>query len=104
MVQAAVDALAGSIASAAHEAGRREDDEQFHTPFEQAAAQEGYRFAGGKLDDVAIVCGVVRKGAAPEEQPPLRSVDNFVADEGVGAVIPTARDSSTSATSSDTAI
>ena len=36
--------------------------------FEEAAAREGYRFAGGKLDDVAVVCGVVRPGAQPAER------------------------------------
>jgi protein phosphatase PTC7 len=71
--QAAVDALADMIAKQAHEIGLREDDADVRTPFMVAAATEGMRFAGGKLDDVAVVCGVVRAG----ERPPRRMLDNF---------------------------
>ena len=72
-VQTAVDELAQSIANEAHNVGLREDEEGLHTPFEVAAAQEGMRFCGGKLDDVAVVCGVVRAGAPP----PQRVLSNF---------------------------
>ena len=63
--QLAVDALAEKIAREAHEVGLREDEEGLHTPFELAAAQEKYKFPGGKLDDVAVVVGLVRAGEAP---------------------------------------
>lgn len=71
--QAAVDDLAASIARMAHEMGLRQDEEGLHTPFAVAAAEEGYRFDGGKLDDVAIVCGLVRSGT----RPPIRIGHNF---------------------------
>ena len=77
-VQAAVDDLALEIAREAHAIGLREDDKTVSTPFEHAAAQEGYRFLGGKLDDVAVVCGVVRRG----NPPPPRTLDNFVRQPG----------------------
>lgn len=104
-VQAAVDALAQSIARAAHETGKREDEEGLHTPFEVAASKEGYEFLGGKLDDVAVVCAVVREAAAANQCPPPRSLDNFGdapssegAAHGEGVVTPTK-----SGASSDTA-
>ena len=43
------------------------------TPFAVGAAKEGYKFLGGKLDDVAVVCGVVRHG----DRPPLQLLSNF---------------------------
>ena len=58
----AVDQLAQSIAARANEVGMREDEEGIVTPFMQSAAKEGLRFVGGKLDDVAVVCAVVRSG------------------------------------------
>lgn len=71
--QRAVDALAAALAEEASAAGHREDDKELRTPFSEAALQEGYRFDGGKLDDVAVVCAVVRQG----ERPPARRMDNF---------------------------
>jgi len=75
--QTAVDALAKAIAEQANAAGLREDDPELRTPFMVAAAQEGLQFAGGKLDDVAVVCGVVRCGEAP----PPRVGHNFGSGE-----------------------
>lgn len=80
--QAAVDELAKVIAKEANAVGLREG-EPFRTPFMDHAADEGYRFVGGKLDDVAVVCAVVRCG----EQPPPRIGNNFLGAEGV--VVPT---------------
>ena len=71
--QAATDKLAKSIAEEANATGLREDEEGLQTPFMMSAAQEGYRFDGGKLDDVAVVCGVVRRG----ERPPQRKLSNI---------------------------
>jgi protein phosphatase PTC7 len=74
-VQAAVDDLARQIAKAASGIGHREDEEGLNTPFQTAAAQEGYKFLGGKLDDVAVVCGVVCSGERLAEK---RVMHNFV--------------------------
>ena len=63
--QKAVDALADTLANEAHAVGLKQDEPGVHTPFELAAAQEGYRFLGGKLDDIAVVVGLVRVGAPP---------------------------------------
>ena len=50
------------------------NDASLVTPLREAAAQEGVRGGtGGKVDDIAIVCGVVRGG----ERPGLRMVHNF---------------------------
>ena len=57
-----LDAAARAIGDAAAAVGRRQDEEGLQTPFSNAAAQEGYRFDGGKLDDVAVIVGVVRRG------------------------------------------
>ena len=47
----------------------------FRTPFMALAKEEGYPFkGGGKVDDVAIVCGVVRNGQRP---PSLKLCHNF---------------------------
>ena len=72
-VQAAVDELAGEIAREANAVGLKQDDKDVRTPFEAAAASEGFQFLGGKLDDVAVVCGVVCSG----ERPPSRVLSNF---------------------------
>ena len=73
--QRAVDELARSIAEQAAAMGARQDEEGLATPFSEAAGLEGYRFDGGKLDDVAVVCGVVRDGA--QERAPARLLSNF---------------------------
>jgi len=59
-----VEAIAKAIGQAAAETGLRQDEEGLATPFAAAAAEEGYKFAGGKLDDVAVLVGVVRRGSA----------------------------------------
>lgn len=71
--QQSISLLAKSIAERAAAIGLRKGDAGISTPFMQAAAEEGYDFRGGKLDDVALVCGVVRRG----EPPGLRFVHNF---------------------------
>ncbi len=72
--QRAADTLARQIASQAAEIGHRQDEEGLPTPFAASAAREGYKFEGGKLDDVAVVCGVVRGGERP---PPRPLLSNF---------------------------
>jgi len=79
VVQSGVDMLAEEIAAQAHAIGLREDEEGLRTPFMEAAAKEGFRFSGGKLDDVAVVCGLVRTGQRP---PTARLGPNF-ASKGV---------------------
>lgn len=74
--QRAADECAQKIATEAQTVGLREDDESIRTPFQVAAAQEGYKFAGGKLDDVAVVVGIVRNNEG--ERPPPRQLHNFV--------------------------
>jgi len=72
--QAAIGFLAKSIAERAFVVAKKEKEPGLDTPFMQAAAQAGYNFrGGGKLDDIAIVCGVVRDGV----QPGLRFMHNF---------------------------
>ena len=72
--QASIDRLAESISLRANAIGMQFDDRSIKTPFWQAASQEGRDYkGGGKLDDVAIVCGVVRHG----ERPGLRMAHNF---------------------------
>lgn len=70
----AIDALAAAIGEAAAATGRRENEKSLSTPFSAAAAKEGLRFDGGKLDDVCVVVGVVRSGPPPAE---LRRRGNF---------------------------
>ena len=72
--QMCISLLAEDIASRAALVGTTQDDPDLKTPFGAAAAEEGFnRKPGGKVDDVAIVCGVVRSGARPE----LRVQHNF---------------------------
>ena len=75
--QAAVDALAQSIAQQASAVGlkRGADAAGVKTPFMANAAEEGRQHVGGKLDDVAVVCGLVQSG----ERPPQRIGHNFKA-------------------------
>ena len=63
--QASVSHLAKEIAERAMAVGQRKGDPEVETPFGQASANEGRAYVGGKLDDVAIVCGVVREGVRP---------------------------------------
>ena len=60
---AAVQALAEAVATEAVRVGNLQDDTATHTPFSEEARTEGYEYPGGKLDDVAVVCAVVREGA-----------------------------------------
>jgi protein phosphatase PTC7 len=72
--QAAISFLAKSIAERASVIGNTKREPGLTTPFMQAAVQAGVNFGGGgKLDDIAIVCGVVRDGIRPG----LRVVHNF---------------------------
>ena len=89
--QAAVDALAQSIAQQASAVGlkRGADAAGVKTPFMANAAEEGRQHVGGKLDDVAVVCGLVQSG----ERPPQRIGHNFKAvtsGDVSGMVAPTA--------------
>ena len=93
--QLAITVLSKSIADRAHSVAMQMKDFEGDTPLKYAAAEEGYEFQGGKVDDIAIVCGVVREG----EQAGLRVVHNFNGvTEGVmwlkpeaarGVVVPT---------------
>jgi len=70
VAQAAVGTLATAIAQESTQIGLREDEKGLQTPFMVSAAQEGLKFVGGKLDDVVVVCGVVRSDQhlRPKEQ------------------------------------
>lgn len=74
---AAIEALAQAVANEASTVGARADDPRTYTPFSQHAAMEGYDAPGGKLDDVAVVCAVVRGGA-----PPVRTSGGAAAEGG----------------------
>lgn len=58
--------LASAVAKEAVRVGERQDDPTISTPFSVNASMEGYQAPGGKLDDVAVVVGIVREGAAEE--------------------------------------
>ena len=90
--QESVNVLATTIAERANAVGMVRDDPSLKTPIKIAAAEEGYTMTGGKVDDIAVVCGVVRRG----DRPGQRVVHNFNgAAEGVmvaarecGVVVP----------------
>ena len=92
--QEAVSKLARQIAENANAVGERKGDPKLATPFMQAALAEDYNHQGGKLDDVAIVCAVVRSGVRPE----LKVMHNFSPETEVympvqpvqGTIVPTA--------------
>jgi protein phosphatase PTC7 len=63
--QDALSCLADSIAERACAVGLRKNDPALNTPWKQESKKEGRVAQGGKLDDVAIVCGVVREGERP---------------------------------------
>jgi len=70
-VTAALNALAARLAKLANTVGLREGDLSTRTPFAEAARAEGIiGVDGGKLDDVTVVCGLVRStdARAGEEQ------------------------------------
>ena len=72
--QEAIEQLAKTIAERASAVGQQQGVQGLKTPFMQAAADEDHPFrGGGKLDDVAIVCGVVRRG----QRPGAKLVHNF---------------------------
>ena len=56
--------MADALANEAVAVGSRDDDPKLATPFSVHAGMEGYTAPGGKLDDVAVVVGVVREGSA----------------------------------------
>jgi len=72
----ALQAVADALANEAVAVGSREDDPKTTTPFSVHAGMEGYTAPGGKLDDVAVVVGVVREGSA-ESAAGLRLSSNF---------------------------
>jgi len=73
----AAASLATEIAREAVRVGMAQDDPNVHTPFAMHAQMEGYNYPGGKLDDVAVVCAVVRRGACCEDTRGLRLLSNF---------------------------
>lgn len=58
----ALDDFATAVANAASAIGSREFDPSTRTPFSENAKCEGLIMEGGKLDDVCVVCAVVRSG------------------------------------------
>jgi protein phosphatase PTC7 len=58
--------LADSIARIASQHGA---DSRYVSPFSVAAAKAGYRYVGGKMDDVCVVAGLVGEGEASAAQP-----------------------------------
>jgi hypothetical protein len=61
-----LSSLASAVAKEAVRVGHLQDDPATSTPFSVNAAMEGYQAPGGKLDDVAVVVGLVREGPAEE--------------------------------------
>ena len=61
-----LSSLAAAVAKEAVRVGHLQDDPATSTPFSVNAAMEGYQAPGGKLDDVAVVVGLVREGPADE--------------------------------------
>ena len=61
-----LSSLAAAVAKEAVRVGHLQDDPTTSTPFSVNAAMEGYQAPGGKLDDVAVVVGLVREGPADE--------------------------------------
>lgn len=92
--QESVGLLAQNIAERASLYGGRKGDPTLATPFAQAAKKVGWEYQGGKMDDVAVVCGVVRKGARPRQRlehnfPPETVQDSQAAPYHVhGNVVP----------------
>ena len=77
----ALSALASKLAEVAAAIGSRESDRSTRTPFAEAARAEGIvGLEGGKLDDCAVVCGVVRDQAdTPAELgSALLPLNNFI--------------------------
>jgi len=73
--QESISFLAKSIAERASGIANRKDEPGLATPFQQAAKEDGrQRGGGGKLDDIAIVCAVVRKG----ERPGVKMLHNWL--------------------------
>jgi protein phosphatase PTC7 len=68
---AGLDELAAAIAAEAVRVGHLQDDPKVTTPFSMAAAREGLRSPGGKLDDVAVVTAVVWGDEAARSGPLL---------------------------------
>ena len=71
--QEAIDTLSRKLAEQANAIGMRQGEAGLVTPFVEAASLEGMSKKGGKLDDVALVCAVVRDG----ERPAMRLMHNF---------------------------
>ena len=73
--QQSISNLAQAICERAKEVSLTQEDPDLKTPFGAAYKEEHgrERKPGGKVDDIAIVCGIVRVG----DQPPLRHVHNF---------------------------
>ena len=67
----AAQELATAVAKTAASVGRRQDDPSTTTPFAAAARLEGYQMDGGKMDDVAVVCAVVRQSREASASGPV---------------------------------
>jgi protein phosphatase PTC7 len=63
--------LAQRIARLAHDHGK---DDTFMSPFANASRTEFDGYVGGKLDDVAVVCGLVLPDSMERQ---MEEVDNF---------------------------
>ena len=76
-----LNALARQLAEAAAAIGLRGSDPSTCTPFAEAARAEGIvNLDGGKLDDCTVVCGVVKRKAASQEESSLDlpTLNNFI--------------------------
>jgi len=70
-------ALANAIATEAMSIGQSQDDPKTLTPFSEGARSEGYEYAGGKLDDVAVVVGLVVSNDGAVDQDPKVILHNL---------------------------
>ncbi|KAL1523350.1 hypothetical protein AB1Y20_018295 [Prymnesium parvum] len=59
-----LEGFASELARTANAIGIRQDDPSTRTPFSEQAKMYGFAMEGGKLDDVAVVCAVVRPSSA----------------------------------------
>lgn len=70
--------LARMITEQAHAIGTQEDQRDIVTPFAVAAQIEGLPYRGGKLDDTAVVVGLVCRESPDESKVPTTGESNTV--------------------------